>query len=74
MEKIGTVMKHKWKITPRGKITKYYTCKRCGIKITSHSIKLADELSSECKGNIKAVEVKNVDKTENSNGKVKRTF
>lgn len=42
-------MKHKWSISPRGKKTKYYTCTKCGTKITASSLKMADELDSDCK-------------------------
>lgn len=74
MEKSRVGMKHKWRIEPRGKITKYYICKRCGLSIVSHSREFANTLSRECKGNIKAVEVENVNKTKNSSAKIKRTF
>jgi len=32
-------MKHKWKIQPRGKITKYYICQRCDLRIVGCSLK-----------------------------------
>jgi len=43
-------MKHKWKIKPRGKITKYYICQRCGLRAVSTSLKRADEMYGECDG------------------------
>lgn len=41
-------MKHKWKSTPRGRKTKYYTCQRCGLRLISTSIKEADKTEVGC--------------------------
>ncbi len=41
-------MKHKWKIEPRGKITKYYICKRCGTRAVATSLKRADATWPSC--------------------------
>ena len=44
-------MKHKWKIEPRGRKTRYYTCVRCGERVVSMSRKFADTLGGQCKQN-----------------------
>ena len=41
-------MKHKWKIKPRGKKTKYYICERCDVKVTATSLKKANEYEPSC--------------------------
>jgi len=43
-------MKHKWKIEPRGKITKYYICQRCNLKVVATSLKQANEFEPSCGG------------------------
>ncbi len=45
-------MKHKWKIKPRGKLTKYYVCKRCNMTVVASSKKLANELEPKCEGKV----------------------
>jgi hypothetical protein len=32
-------MKHKFKIEPRGKKSKYYICERCGLRLVGTSLK-----------------------------------
>ena len=43
-------MKHKWEIKPRGKLTKYYVCKKCNMTVVASSKKLANELEPKCEG------------------------
>jgi hypothetical protein len=43
-------MKHLWVITKRGKISKYYDCKRCGLHIVATSRKQADLSTGPCEG------------------------
>ena len=46
-------VKHKWKITPRGKKTKNYDCELCGEHAVATSKKEADETSGSCEGYLK---------------------
>ena len=41
-------MKHKWKIKPRGKLTKYYICKVCNMTVVAEDEALADKLEPFC--------------------------
>jgi hypothetical protein len=49
-EREGREMKHKWKIEPRGRTTKYYVCLRCGERVSGTSKKRTDEYYSICFG------------------------
>ena len=42
-------MRHKWVISPRGKLSKYYTCKVCGKQMTAFSRKDAAAYGGICK-------------------------
>jgi hypothetical protein len=41
-------MKHKWKITPRGKKSKYYDCLRCGLHTYGWSLKEVNKEYPKC--------------------------
>lgn len=41
-------MKHKWKITPHGKKTNYYTCEICGLRLKATSTEKANETEWSC--------------------------
>ena len=43
-------MKHKWKIEPRGKKTKYYICERCNLKVVGWNLKEVNEDNPNCYG------------------------
>lgn len=40
-------MEHDWKIKPRGKKTKYYTCKRCKLLAVGTSLKMVNAIWNE---------------------------
>lgn len=46
-------LKHKWKIIPRGKKTKYYECEMCGEHVVATSKKGADESTGSCEWYLK---------------------
>ncbi len=47
------MIKHKWKISPRGRKSKYYDCINCGEHIVAGNKKEADEYGKECEAHIK---------------------
>ena len=61
-------MKHKWETKPRGKLTKYFICKRCNMTVVARSKKLADKLEPKCRGVIRLFEFGSFVRKELNNG------